>query len=126
MKKYNFKVSLFRNMKGKWYGCQDILDVTKEKANQLKELAVFQKIPSIGYELADKLVFHLNVYSLEDVKNENPTILFNQLEKCLGVWTDAYVEEQIHCVVNYANNPNTNKKWFDFTKEKKKYREKLG
>ena len=82
MKKYNFKVSLFRDMKGKWYGCQDILDITKEKANQLKELAVFQKIPFIGYELADKLVFHLNVLKLRYPVNN----LFHRERYTINIW----------------------------------------
>ncbi|GIO25195.1 hypothetical protein J11TS1_37760 [Oceanobacillus sp. J11TS1] len=52
--------------------------------------------------------------------------MFDNLEKQLGVWTDSCVEDQIRCVMNYANHPDSNRQWFDFTNERKAYREKVG
>ncbi|MDG5786261.1 helix-hairpin-helix domain-containing protein [Evansella sp. AB-P1] len=92
------------------------------KANVLKGLAEFQTVPSVGYKLAEKLVFKLYLFSLSQIKDKNAAQLFDQLEKELGVWTDSCVEDQIRCVVNYANDPKSNKQWFDFTEERKAYR----
>ncbi|RDU38749.1 Pathogenicity locus [Neobacillus piezotolerans] len=102
------------------------LNVTVEKARILKGLAEFQSIPSIGFKLAENLVFDLNIFSLSEIKDKNGAELFNQLEKKLGVLTDSCVEDQFRCVVYYANNPKSIKQWFDFTEERKAYREKVG
>ena len=99
-----------------------MLNTTFFKANTLKGLAEFQTVPSIGYQLAEKLVFKLNLYTLADIKDKSAAELFDQLEKQLGVWTDSCVEDQIRCVVNYANHPDSRKQWFDFTEERKEYR----
>ncbi|NRD79921.1 Pathogenicity locus [Bacillus sp. BRMEA1] len=103
-----------------------ILNTPVEKARLLKGLAEFQSIPSIGYKLAENLVFDLNIFSLSEIKDKNGAELFNQLEKKLGVLTDSCVEDQFRCVVHYANNPKSNKQWFDFTEERKAYREIVG
>lgn len=99
------------------------LNIPLDKAKVLKGLAEFQTVPSIGYKLAEKLVFRLSVFSLSEIKDKNAAQLFDQLEQQLGVWTDSCVEDQIRCVINYANNPNSSKQWFDFTEERKAYRE---
>ncbi|WP_088103058.1 helix-hairpin-helix domain-containing protein [Halalkalibacter urbisdiaboli] len=103
-----------------------MLSISLEKAQVLKGLAEFQTVPSIGYKLAEKLVFKLSVFSLSDIKDKNGAQLFDQLEKQLGVWTDGCVEDQIRCVINHANNPKSSKQWFDFTEERKAYREIVG
>lgn len=103
-----------------------MLNISVEKARTLKGLADFQNVPSIGYKLAEKLVFKLNIFSISEIQKKNGAELFDELEKKLGVWTDSCVEDQIRCVVNYANNPKCNKQWFDFTDERKAYREKVG
>lgn len=64
-----------------------------ERAN-IKGLAIFQQIPSIGYKLADVLVDNLGVYSLEEIKNGNAMSLFGQLEEQLGYQIDPCVEDQ--------------------------------
>ncbi|SFB37606.1 Pathogenicity locus [Lentibacillus halodurans] len=101
----------------------NMLYIPLAKAKVLKGLAEFQTVPSIGYKLAEKLVFKLNILSLSEIKDKNAAQLFDQLEKQLGVWIDSCVEDQIRCVINYANNPKTSKQWFDFTEERKAYRE---
>ncbi|WP_163972000.1 helix-hairpin-helix domain-containing protein [Oceanobacillus halotolerans] len=103
-----------------------MLNISLEKAKIYNGLAQFQTVPSIGYQLAEKLVFNLSIFSLAEIKDKSGAQIFDQLEKQLGVWTDSCVEDQIRCVINYANNPMSSKKWFDFTDERKAYREKMG
>ncbi|MFJ7734471.1 helix-hairpin-helix domain-containing protein [Lysinibacillus sp. NPDC097231] len=103
-----------------------MMDISVEKARIIKGLAEFQNVPSIGYKLAEKLVYKLNIYSLNEIKDKNGADLFDELEQRLNVWTDSCVEDQIHCVINYANDSNSSLQWFDFTNERKNYREKVG
>ncbi|WP_121662014.1 helix-hairpin-helix domain-containing protein [Metabacillus litoralis] len=103
-----------------------MLNISNTRAKALKGLAEFQTVPSIGYKLAEKLVYKLNIFSLTEIKDKNPAALFDELEQKLTVWTDSCVEDQIRCVVHYANNPKCHKQWFDFTEERKAYREKVG
>ncbi|WP_231514790.1 helix-hairpin-helix domain-containing protein [Oceanobacillus salinisoli] len=99
-----------------------VLDTTLNRAKELKALAVFQRIPSIGYHLADKLVYQVNLYSLEEVKTKDAAKLLDQLEIKLGVWTDPCVEDQLRCVIHYANHPDFPKPWYEFTGERKRFR----
>jgi len=103
-----------------------IMDISVERAKIIKGLAEFQNVPSIGYKLAEKLVYKLNIFSLEEIKDKNGADLFDELEQRLNVWTDSCVEDQIRCVINYANDLNSSLQWFDFTNERKNYREKVG
>ncbi|MBP1949645.1 helix-hairpin-helix domain-containing protein [Virgibacillus litoralis] len=103
-----------------------ILGISDERAQTVKALAEFQEVPYIGYELAEKLVHHLDIYSLKELKDKSGAELFDELEQRLGVWTDPCVEDQLRCAVNFANSKSSSKKWFDFTNERKDYREKLG
>lgn len=102
------------------------LNIPLSKAKVLKGLAEFQTVPSIGSKLAEKLVFKLNIFSLSEIKEKDGGKVFDELEQKLGVWTDSCVEDQIRCVINYANNPNSSKQWFDFTEERKAYRDRVG
>ena len=104
----------------------DLFDVSNERAKTLKGLAIFQKVPSIGYELAFKLVTHLGYFSLEQIKTEKWEEVFHNLELKLGCWTDSCVEDQILCIIHYANYPESEKQWFDFTNERKSYRQQNG
>ncbi|WP_188207215.1 helix-hairpin-helix domain-containing protein [Alkalibacillus aidingensis] len=60
-----------------------MLDVTLERANVLKGLADFQSVPSIGYKLAEKLVFELSIFSLSKIKDHDGAKLFAELEQKL-------------------------------------------
>ncbi|WP_342742102.1 helix-hairpin-helix domain-containing protein [Virgibacillus siamensis] len=102
----------------------EILSVPYERAKELKGLAEFQLVPSIGHKLAEKLIYQLQIFSLEEVKDKQGAELLNDLEQRLGVWTDSCVEDQLRCVVAFANNPESDRQWFDFTDERKRYREK--
>lgn len=104
----------------------EILDIPLDNAREIYALAEFQIVPSIGYELSAKLVFRLNIFSLQEIRQKDGAALLDVLEKELGVWTDSCVEDQIRCVINFSNDPSSNKQWFDFTNERKKFREKFG
>lgn len=103
-----------------------MLDVSVERAKVLKGLADFQSVPSIGSKLAEKLVFELNIFSLKEIKAKDGAELFDELEQKLGVWTDSCVEDQIRCVINFSNDLESSKQWFDFTEERKAYRDTVG
>ncbi|MFC4617676.1 helix-hairpin-helix domain-containing protein [Camelliibacillus cellulosilyticus] len=107
------------------YKLEEILGVTKERVRTIKGLAEFQTIPSIGYRLAQDLI-QLNLCSIQEVRDKNGADLFDQLEKIQEVRIDPCVEDQFRCVVNFANDPNSNKQWFDFTDERKSYRKTFG
>lgn len=99
------------------------LGVSNDRANVIKGLADFQSVPSIGHKLAEKLVFKLNIYSLEEMREKDGAQLIDELEQKLGVWTDSCVEDQIRCVIYFSKNPSSSKQWFDFTEERKRYRQ---
>jgi Pathogenicity locus len=104
----------------------EILDVSEVRAKMIIGLAEFQSVPSIGPKLAQNLVYHLHIYSLDEIKDRDPALLFDELEQKLGVWIDPCVEDQIRCVVHHANNPDSEKQWHDFTETRKEYRKKYG
>ena len=104
----------------------ELFHSSTERAKVLKGLAEFQTVPSIGNKLADKVVNVLKIYSLKEIESQNAATLFDRLERRLGVWTDGCVEDQIRCVVHYANDRRSTKQWFDFTDERKKYRAEQG
>ncbi|OEH91159.1 Pathogenicity locus [Bacillus solimangrovi] len=120
------KVKLSDLYKLKLEEMTDILGITHERAKMLKGLASFQRVPSIGYELAYKLVHHLGYNSLNEIKDESWYEVFDSLEQKLECWTDSCVEDQIICIIHYANHPESEKQWFDFTAERKRYREQHG
>lgn len=103
-----------------------ILGVSTDRSRVIRGLAMFQQVPSIGHNLAEKMVYKLGINTFEEIKDENGAELLDKLEQNLGVWTDPCVEDQIRCVVNYANNPKSPKQWFDFTEERKLYRQRNG
>ncbi len=46
--------------------------------------------------------------------------------RTLGYWVDPCVEDALRCIVYHANNPNSDKCWFDFTEGRKSYRAQNG
>lgn len=104
----------------------EILHVSEKRASQIRGLAAFQQIPSIGHKLAEKVVYMLDIHTLEELKDEKGADLVDRLEKTMGVWMDPCVEDQVRCVIHYANKPDSNKQWFDFTEERKAYRQTDG
>ncbi|GAA0493301.1 hypothetical protein GCM10008986_19730 [Salinibacillus aidingensis] len=96
------------------------------RARKIIAMARFQEAPSIGPALAEKIVDDLEIYDLHTLKDKDGGKLFDLLEQQLGVWTDPCVEDQIRCLIFYAQNPHSDRSWFDFTKERKAYRNQHG
>ncbi|MFD1361224.1 helix-hairpin-helix domain-containing protein [Lentibacillus salinarum] len=124
LRKYKIKIGDIRELE-----MDDLahsLKVSEERAKFIKALATFQQIPSIGHQFADTLVDNLGFHSLGELKGKDGAILLDQLERDLGHWVDPCVEDQIRCVIHHANHPGSTKQWFDFTEERKAYRESNG
>ncbi|WP_420150543.1 helix-hairpin-helix domain-containing protein [Spirosoma sp.] len=104
---------------------QQLLDTSTIRAMELFALSAFQSLPSIGIRFAHDLIW-MGYYSLHDLKSEDPAKLTDQYELEKGVWTDPCVEDQFRLVVHYANHPTSKLNWWDFTPERKAFREKNG
>lgn len=104
---------------------QKLLNTSRIRAMELRALSEFQSIPSIGVRFAHDLI-SLGLYSLADVKGKDPARLLDRLEQQLGVWVDPCVEDQFRLVVHYANHPGSPANWWDFTNERKAYRQQYG
>ena len=101
------------------------LKTSTVRAMEIKALSEFESIPSVGSKFAHDLV-SLGYYSLDQLKNKKPAKLYGELELMIGAWADPCLEDQFRLVVHYANNPTSKMNWWDFTTERKKYREKHG
>jgi hypothetical protein len=103
-----------------------LLEASVARARELIALSIFQSIPSVGPSLAHNVVVDLGFYDFSQIRNEKGEELIIELEKKYGVWMDPCVEDVLRCVVHHANDPNSDKNWWDFTKERKDYRRKHG
>lgn len=102
-----------------------LLNATHERAKEIYALAEFQTVPSVGIKFAEDLVY-LGYYSLTELKNKNGAKLTDEYELKKGYWTDPCVEDQFRLVVYFANTNDTKKTWWDFTEERKKFRNENG
>jgi hypothetical protein len=102
-----------------------VIGSTLTRAKEIRALAEFQTVPSIGVKFAEDLVF-LGYYSLNELKNKDGARLTDQFEKKKGHWIDPCVEDQFRLVVHFANTNDATKTWWDFTAERKKYRTENG
>ncbi|MEL3972924.1 helix-hairpin-helix domain-containing protein [Rossellomorea oryzaecorticis] len=102
------------------------VEIPLERARYLVGMSIFQQIPSIGPNMAHNVVEDLQFYSYEEIKEEKGEDLIITLEKKYGVWMDPCVEDSLRCVVHHARNPDSEKNWWDFTSERKAYRQKHG
>ena len=98
-----------------------IIEVSPARAKEIRALAIFQQIPSIGIKFAEDLVF-LGYYTLAALADKNGAKLVEEYERKKGYWIDSCVEDQFRLVVYYAKTRDSNKNWWDFTSERKKYR----
>ena len=98
-----------------------LLDIPKARAMEIHALAEFQSVPSIGVKFAQDLI-SLGYYSLDELKDKDGAKLTEDLEFRTGTWIDPCVEDQCRLVVDYANNHDDRKKWWNFTEERKRYR----
>jgi hypothetical protein len=101
------------------------LQTSFERTKYLRGLAQFQLIPSIGPKVAQRVI-DLGYYSLEEIQNEDGADLINRLESLYGYWEDPCVEDSLRCIVHYAKHPDSEKSWFDFSEERKRYRQEYG
>lgn len=102
-----------------------LLNATNERAKEIYALAEFQTVPSVGIKFAEDLVF-LGYYSLKELKQKDGAKLTDEYEQKKGYWIDPCVEDQFRLVVNFANTSDTKKTWWDFTEERKKFRDENG
>ena len=102
-----------------------VLVVSEIRAMELRALSEFQSIPSIGKRFAADLM-QLGFYSLKEIRGQDPAKLLNRLERQIGAWIDPCVEDQFRLVVYYANNPGSVRNWWDFTSERKAFRQEKG
>lgn len=98
-----------------------LLDVPTIRAMEIIALVEFQCIPSIGIMFAKDLI-SMGYYSLEELKEKNGAKLIEELELLSGCWIDPCVEDQFRLIVEYANHQDKSKRWWDYTKDRKKYR----
>lgn len=102
-----------------------ILEVGTYRAKELRALAEFQTIPSIGIKFAEDLVF-LGFFSIDELKDKDGAELMDLYELKKGFWIDSCVEDQFRLVVYFAKTGDYSKNWWDFTTERKKYRAEFG
>ncbi|MEL7004796.1 MAG: helix-hairpin-helix domain-containing protein [Bacteroidota bacterium] len=102
-----------------------VLEVSPERAREIYALADFQRIPSVGIKFAEDLIF-LGYYTIEELKGKDGAKLTEEYERKKGYWIDSCVEDQFRLTVHFAENNDYRKKWWDFTAERKKYREEFG
>jgi len=104
---------------------QHLLSVSKIRAMELRAISEFQTIPSIGVRFACDLI-SLGLYSVQELRGKDPAKLIDRLERQLGAWIDPCVEDQMRLCVHYAEHGNKRINWWDFTKERKAYRQQHG
>ena len=102
-----------------------LLQISEQRAKELYALADFQRIPSIGIEGAKDLIF-LGYYSIQELAVKNGAELTDAYEQKCGYRTDPCVEDQFRLAVHFAMHKDYSKRWWDFTKERKKYRQEFG
>lgn len=104
---------------------QQWLPASKQRAKELYALSEFQSIPSVGIRFATDLI-QMGYYSMRELKKKKGFKLTDQYELQQGVWVDSCVEDQFRLVVHYANHPDSKLNWWNFTSERKAFREKNG
>lgn len=102
-----------------------LINISELRAREIYALADFQRIPSIGVEFAKDMIF-LGFYKVADLSEKNGAELVDEYEKKKGYKTDPCVEDQFRLAVDFAKNEDYSKNWWDFTHERKMYREMFG
>ncbi|NHA03739.1 Pathogenicity locus [Mucilaginibacter sp. HC2] len=102
-----------------------LLEASVQRARELNALAEFQSIPLLGINFAEELISQ-GYYKLEQLKGRSAVELFNAFEQHCGTWADPCVEDSYRLLIHYIENRDDSKRWWDFTAERKAYREKYG
>lgn len=104
---------------------QAMLGITNIRAMELRALSEFQTISSIGIHFAQDLI-SLGFYSIKELKGQDPAKLVHRMERQLGAWIDPCVEDQIRLCIHHAEHSGVHLNWWNFTKERKAYRQQYG
>jgi hypothetical protein len=102
-----------------------ILGATPQRGKELQALAEFQSIPSLGLGFARELMAQ-GYYSLGQLRGKTAVGLFDAFEKHAGCWADPCVEDSYRLLVHYIEHRDESKRWWNFTGERKAYREQHG
>ncbi len=102
-----------------------LLGVPTERSRELRALVEFQTLDSVGIRFAQDLVF-LGYFSVSELQGKTGWELTNAYEEKIGYWIDPCVEDQFRLISHVANTGDRSKKWWDFTDERKKYRQESG
>lgn len=102
-----------------------LLGASLRRARELQALAIFQSIPSLGINFAEELIDQ-GYYSLEQLKGKSAVELFDAFERHCGAWADPCVEDSYRLLEHYITHCDENKRWWDFTAERKAYRKEFG
>jgi len=102
-----------------------VLSASPQRSKELKALAEFQRIPSLGVGFAKELIGQ-GYFSLAQLKERSAVELFDAFERHSGVWADPCVEDSYRLLVHYIENAEDSKRWWNFTAERKAYRAKSG
>ncbi|RYU91408.1 Pathogenicity locus [Mucilaginibacter terrigena] len=102
-----------------------LLNASPGRAKELQALAEFQSIPSLGINFAEELISQ-GYFSLEQLKGRPAAELFDAYERHCGAWADPCVEDSYRLLVHYIENRDDTKRWWNFTAERKAYREQNG
>lgn len=103
----------------------ECLQSSSERATYICGLAQLQSIPSIGPKVAERVV-RMGYTSLKALAQVDGADLYNRMEQWLGYWEDPCLEDSLRCIVHHAKHPESELNWFDFTEERKRYREQYG
>ena len=102
-----------------------LLEASPNRSREIKALAEFQSIPSLGINFAEELISQ-GYYSLEQLKGKTAIELFNAFERHCGTWADPCVEDSYRLLAHYIVHSDDSKRWWHFTAERKAYREQYG
>ncbi|MCD8739094.1 helix-hairpin-helix domain-containing protein [Mucilaginibacter roseus] len=102
-----------------------MVNASAGRTRELAALAEFQSIPSLGVGFAKELIAQ-GYYTLDQLKGRSAVELFDAYEKHSGCWADPCVEDSYRLLVHYIEHRDENKRWWDFTKERKAYRAEFG
>lgn len=102
-----------------------LLQTSEQRARELLALADFQRIPSIGIEFAKDLIF-LGFYAMAELREQDGAVLTDAYERKKGYQIDPCVEDQFRLAVHYARTGDASKRWWDFTAERKAFRQEHG
>jgi hypothetical protein len=99
-----------------------LLEASPQRGKELNALSEFQSIPSLGINFAEELISQ-GYYTLGQLKGKSAVELFDAFEKHSNAWADPCVEDSYRLLVHYIENRDETKRWWDFTAERKSYRE---